>query len=271
MKIPRGLIVEPSNSCTGTCAGCPIPDNPAVLKPEQLNSWLTASPTKLVTIHFSGKHSDPLASPILKDLTDTAIRNCSMLSISTIGLGITPEYAKLPVDRWILSLPAATEKSWRAVRGNDRFEEALKAFETVQNTVKSMVEVVLTLWKPSSGDREAFGKLAERKGWQYRKTVFGRFDPAGHHVGRLENLALEVPDCPYMLNENRILTLKKTPQDCPLVSCLFLDATGTLRPCPFTGNESPYLKDPSPNSWDIAKQWTRQKRNRSFPACEWCP
>lgn len=270
-KLPRGLIVEPSQSCTGTCAGCSHPDNPAVLKPEQLDSWLTASPAKPVTIHFSGKHSDPLASPLLKDLTDTAIRNCSMLSISSIGIGITPEHAKLPVDRWIFSLPAATEKSWRTIREDDRLEEALRAIETVQNTGRIMVEVVLTLWKPSSGDRKAFGRLAEREGWQHRKTVFGRFDPTGHHVGRLGNLALEAPDCPYILNQNGTLTLRNTPPGCPLAACLFLDATGTLRPCPFTGNESSHLKYPSPGAWDTAKQWTEQKQNRSYPACEWCP
>jgi len=270
-KTPRGLVVEPSQSCTGTCAGCSPPADPAVLEPEQLDRWLTTSPAKPVTIHFSGKHSDPLASPLLKDLTEIAIQNSSMFSISTIGLGITPEQAKLPVDRWIFSLPAATDRSWKAIRGDGRFEEALRAIETVQKASRGMIEVVLTLWKPSSEDREAFSRLAEEKGWKYRKTVFGRFDPAGHHVGRLANLALENPDCPYRLDRNGKLYLKNIPRSCPLAGCLFLDAMGTLRPCPFTGNESPHLKKPSQDAWNTAKQWTEQKRNRSYPACEWCP
>jgi MoaA/NifB/PqqE/SkfB family radical SAM enzyme len=269
-NLPRGLIVEPAEACTGNCAGCLPLKHPALLQPEHLNSWLEASPAKPVTIHFSGKHSDPLASRLLGDLAITARSHCSMLSLSTIGLGLKPGHETLPFDRWIFSLPAATEQSWNAVRGNGRFSEALNNIEIVRQTSEAMVEVVLTVWKPSGRDGEAFRQLAEKHGWAHTKVVFGRFDPTGYHVGRLENLAVDSPDSPYMINSNGAPELKRKPDGCPLAGCLFLDATGTLHPCPFTGSESPSVSDPSAESWETAKIWAEHKRDRAYAACEWC-
>ncbi|MEA3265692.1 MAG: radical SAM protein [Candidatus Fermentibacteria bacterium] len=269
-SVPRGLIVEPSQGCTGNCAGCYTPDKPAVLRADLLETWLETSPAKPVTIHFSGKHSDPLASPEIDKLADTAGKNCSMLSVSTIGLGLRQAHVHLPVDRWIFSIPAATEKSWEMLRGNKRFNEAIKAIRTVRQNSRAMVEVVLTLWKASVNDIETFNQLAEKENWQHTKIVFGRFDPEGNHFGRLENIALDHEASPYILT-NDSLALKKNPQGCPLAGYLFLDATGTLRPCPFTGDESPHTDTPDRKSWNAAKKWLRQKQNREYTACTWCP
>lgn len=269
-KMPRGLIVEPSQGCTGGCTGCNTPEIPEVLTAEQLETWLKASQAKPVTIHFSGKHSDPLASPEISKLADTAVKNCSMLSVSTIGLGLKPSHANLPVDRWIFSIPAATEESWIKLRGSNRFSEALDATRTVLQESRAMVEVVLTLWKASVNDIEIFNQLAMKENWQHTKVVFGRFDPEGNHFGRLENIALDHEASPYIL-KNDSLTLKKKPRGCPLAGYLFLDATGTLHPCPFTGDESPNTDTPDRKSWNTAKDWVRQKQNREYPACTWCP
>lgn len=269
-NVPRGLIVEPSQECTGNCRGCPSPENPSFLKPQQLEQWLECSPAKPVTIHFSGKHSDPLASPLLEELSLQALKHCSMLSLSTIGLGFQPGLENLPFDRWLFSIPAATKETWIELRGNNRFGEALKSIGTVMQHSSAMVEVVLTLWKPSSNDSGAFQRLTEKHNWKHTQTVFGRFDPTGHHVGRIENIALENPLCPFTLKDNQVV-LKNEPGGCPLAGCLFLDAAGTLRPCPFTGDESPHLETPSEESWKTAAEWTEQKQKRSFPACRWCP
>lgn len=269
-KIPRGLIVEPSQGCTGNCVGCDIPEKPALLEPEQLEAWLKASPAKPVTIHFSGKHSDPLASTQIQKLAETARENCSMLSISTIGLGLKSDMELLPVDRWIFSIPAATEKSWETLRGNNRLNEALNTINRVQKMDRAMVEVVLTIWKASANDIEPFNQLALKENWQHTKVVFGRFDPEGNHFGRLENIALNHRDCPYTVRNNN-LTLKHPPRGCPLAGYLFLDATGTLRPCPFTGDESPHLTKPEKESWNTAEEWVKQKQERAYAACEWCP
>ncbi|MCK5841419.1 MAG: radical SAM protein [Candidatus Sabulitectum sp.] len=269
-SVPRGLIVEPSQDCTGHCTGCSTPEQPAILKTEQLESWLRTSPAKPVTIHFSGKHSDPLASPEINKLAETAGRNCSMLSVSTIGLGLKQTHVQLPVDRWIFSLPAAEEASWKILRGNKRFNEAIEAIRTVRQSSKAMVEVVLTLWKASVNDIEIFNQLAKKENWQHTKVVFGRFDPEGNHFGRLENIALDHEASPYILR-NDSLALKKDPQGCPLAGYLFIDATGTLRPCPFTGDESPHAAKPEKKSWHTAKKWVKEKQNREYPACTWCP
>jgi len=269
-RIPRGLIAEPAEACTGKCSGCPPVQSPAMLQPELMFRWLDASPAKPVTIHFSGKHSDPLASSLLGELAVTARSLCSMLSVSTIGLGLVPGQETLPFDRWIFSLPAATGQSWNALRGNSRFPEALNSIKTVMTAQNAMVEVVLTLWKHSSGDKEAFRKLAMERGWKHTQTVFGRFDPAGHHLGRVENLALDAPGFPYRLNSGGIPELKEKPCGCPLSDYLFLSAQGTLRPCPFTGDESPHLTEPSAESWNIAADWAERKRRRCFAECEWC-
>jgi hypothetical protein len=269
--IPRGLIAEPSQACHGCCAGCPTAVNPAMLEPGLLHRWLSASPAEPVTIHFNGKHSDPLASPLLKDLALTARKHSSMLSISTIGLGLAPGQASLPFDRWIFSLPASNEASWNEVRGNSRFGEALANIETVRQTAAAMVEVVLTLWRPSWRDGDEFRRLAAHRGWAHIHTAFGRYDPSGQHVGRVENLALEAPDCPYFLDAGGSVRLKRRSVGCPLAGCLFLDAMGILRPCPFTGDESPHIGEPSAESWRTARKWTEQKNGRGYPACEWCP
>ena len=269
-KIPRGLIVEPSQGCTGGCTGCELPKKPAVLSSKQLRKWLESSPANPVTIHFSGKHSDPLASPEIEELTKTARKSCSMLSISTIGLGLVSPLEELPVDRWIFSIPAATEVSWLKLRGNNRFNEALRAIRAVRKKSRAMVEVVLTIWKASSHDTEVFYQLSEKENWQHTRVVFGRFDPEGNHFGRLENIALNHRDCPYTLKDET-LTLRHTPAGCPLKSYLFLDATGTLRPCPFTGDESPREDEPERRSWNKAKLWAELKEKRSFSACRWCP
>jgi len=262
--------VEPSQGCTGGCTGCYIPDTPAVLKAEQLETWLKASPAKPVTIHFSGKHSDPLASPEINKLAEAAAKSCSMLSVSTIGLGLKQAHVHLPVDRWIFSLPAATKTSWKTLRGNNSFGEAIKAIRTVKQNSEAMVEVVLTLWKASVNDIEIFNQLAKKENWQHTKIVFGRFDPEGNHFGRLGNIALDHEQSPYTIR-NSSLVLKQNPQGCPLAGYLFLDATGTLRPCPFTGDESPNAATPDRKSWNTAKDWVRQKQNREYPACTWCP
>ena len=270
-KTARGLIVEPSQGCTGGCKGCILPEKPFVLKTETLEAWLSESLAEPVTIHFSGKHSDPLASPDIESLAIVAGRYCSMLSISTIGLSLKPGLEKLPVDRWIFSIPAATEKSWKQLRGNRRLAETLKNIKAVQMKSATMVEVVLTVWKASTNDTEEFNNLKERENWYHTKSVFGRFDPDGNHFGRLENIALDSEYCPYLLNENNTLSLKNTPQGCPFAGYLFLDATGTLRPCPFTGDESPSLTEPSRDSWIRARKWHEQKKSRKYPACKWCP
>ena len=273
-KIPRGLIVEPSQRCTGNCSGCITPEQPAVLKREQLEAWLKCSPAEPVTIHFSGKHSDPLASSEIQDLAETAINHCSMLSVSTIGLGMKPEHYSLPVDRWIFSIPAATAKTWEQLRANNQLEEVLENIRMLKGMKsRTMVEVVLTIWKASQNDENAFSQLKLEQNWQHSKTVFGRFDPEGNHFGKLGNIALTHKDCPYKLTDasSRIPVLKEVPKGCPLAGYLFLDAAGTLRPCPFTGDESPHLNKAEPESWETAGRWQEIKKARSFPACKWCP
>lgn len=269
--MPRGLMVEPTEKCTGTCSGCGRPDEAAVLGPEQLENWLALCPAGPVTIHFSGRHSDPLASPLLAELSHTALDHCSMLSVSTIGLGFSPKLSSLPVDRWIVSLPAAAEDSWRALRGDGRFNEALNAIASIRELTAAMVEVVLTIWRPSQDDEPHFRELCRKHGWDRTRTVFGRFDPTGHHVGRVENLAMDHPRCPYQPGKQGIPSLRHEPEGCPLLNCLFLDAKGTLHPCPFTGEDAPALPEPSPEAWKQAAAWSVKKRKRSFRACRWCP
>ena len=270
-RVPRGLIVEPSQNCTGACSGCALPEKPSQLEPSLFREWLRSSPSKPVTIHFSGKHSDPLASSELKALAKTAQKNCSVFSISTIGLAWKPVYTKLPVDRWIFSIPAATEESWSKLRGSNRFAEVLEAIRAVKENSEALVEVVLTLWKASANDVDAFFSLAEKESWQFTQVVFGRFDPEGNHFGRLDNIETANKNSPYTRGEGFKLKLKNTPLGCPLLDYLFLDAEGALRPCPFTGDEAPILTDPCLKSWKKALKWREMKRKRSFPACSWCP
>lgn len=268
--VPRGLMVEATERCTGNCAGCvPTPD-PVDLKPEILAKWLESRPCRPVTIHFSGKHSDPLAAPGLQDLVAVAGRHGSMVSVSTIGLGLQPGHERMRVDRWIFSLPAATVPSWEAIRGRDRMAGALSAVRAVKETGISMVELVLTIWRQSAGDLDAFAALAGEVRADSAKAVFGRFDPEGFHVGRRENLALDSPDCPYGIDASGTPVLKREPAGCPLAGCLFLDAKGFLRPCPFTGDDAPFEGTASAATWKNAREWRALKNGRSFSACRYC-
>lgn len=268
---PRGLMVEPSQSCTGRCRGCRPPVDPADLLPGLLESWLSCRPIAPVTIHFSGKHSDPLSNPLLDELVGVAGRHCSMVSLSTIGLGFLPTHAELPVDRWIFSVPAAANSSWISLRGHDRLDEVLATVEAVQARGTSMVEMVLTIWKYSMGDIHQFQSLVSKLGVDSSKVVYGLFDPGGNHIGRVENLALESPDCPYELNTAGAPVLKRIPLGCPLSACLFLDARGILRPCPFTGDGTPMERVASTEAWRRARAWSALKGRRAFAECRYCP
>lgn len=268
--LPRGLMVEATQSCTGNCRDCkPTPD-PVDLEPELLGRWLECRPCPPVTIHFSGKHSDPLAAPELSNLVAIAGRHSSMVSVSTIGLGFQPGHEGLNVDRWIFSLPAATGPSWEAIRGRDRMAEALHAVRTVKSAGNSMVELVLTVWRQSAGDLEAFRNLAGVVRPDSAKIAFGRFDPEGYHVGRRENLALDIPDCPYAVDASGAPVLRSEPAGCPLAGCLFLDAKGVLRPCPFTGDDAPFESTASAAAWKNTREWRALKNGRSFSACRHC-
>ena len=269
--VPRGLIIEPTGACTGSCPECERPLDPADLSPDRLKEWLLSSPAPPVTLHFSGKHSDPLASPLLAELAEVALEYCSMLSVSTIGLGASPKTPELPVDRWLVSLPAATQESWRAVRGEEGFGEAMHAITSLMKRSPAMVEVVLTVWRDSAGDEESFRKIAGTMGWKHTQRVFGRYDPSGHHVGRAENLALEHPDSPYREGPDGIPVLREEPPGCPLKDCLFLDAEGRMHPCPFTGAEDPVEDEASREGWRRAASWKPLKTARAFQACRYCP
>jgi MoaA/NifB/PqqE/SkfB family radical SAM enzyme len=268
--LPRGLMVEATQNCTGNCRGCKPTIDPVDLKPGLLGAWLECRQCRPVTLHFSGKHSDPLAAAGLSELVAIAGRHSSMVSVSTIGLGFRPGHERLRVDRWIFSLPAATGPSWEAIRGRDRMAEALHAVRTVKSAGQSMVELLLTVWKQSEGDLDAFRDLAESIRADSAKAVFGRFDPEGYHVGRTENLAFSSPDCPYIPDENGAPLLKHLTAGCPLAGCLFLDAEGVLRPCPFTGDDAPSERTPSAEAWKNTREWRSLKNGRPFSACRYC-
>lgn len=268
--LPRGLMVEATQRCTGNCRGCKPAIDPVDLKPELLSAWLGCRPCKPVTLHFSGKHSDPLAAPELSRLVAIAGKNSSMVSVSTIGLGFQPGQEALKVNRWIFSLPAATGPSWEAIRGRDRMAEVLLAIRTVKSAGTSMVELVLTVWRQSAGDLDAFRELAGNMRADSAKAVFGRFDPEGFHVGRTENLALDSPECPYVLDGTGTPVLEREPAGCPLAGCLFLDAKGVLRPCPFTGDDAPFECMPSTGAWENSRGWKALKNGRPFNACRYC-
>lgn len=257
--LPRGLIVEPTTECTGNCSGCRDSGGSVVMDPRHLEGFLTKRGTSPVTIHFSGKHSDPLASPLLPELVSTALKRSSMVSVSSIGLGLRPGWEFLPVDRWILSIPAAGRESWKELRGTDRLEEFRENLRRMIRTGRSLIEVVLTLWRPSEGDGEAFRDLMEKEGVRYYRTVFGRYDPQGHHLGTVKNLVLQHPDSPWKL-ENGEPVLKNAPKECPLKGTVFLDAGGMLHPCPFV---EAFAEDPSM----VEGKQTR----REYPECRICP
>lgn len=269
--MPRGIMVEPAQGCTGHCTGCVRPEEPAAMEPSLLEEWLDSAPCRPVTVHFTGRHSDPLASPLLQELVASAAERCVMTSISTIGLGMTDELAGTDVDRWIVSIPAATESSWKPLRNSDVFHEAVEAIDSLHRRSSAMVEVVLTLWRSSEGDTEAFEALAALHGWKRRQVVFGRYDPEGYSIGRAENLALGHPSSPYRLSPEGSPMLLREPHGCPLAGCLFLTAEGFLLPCPFVTGERPREDRPTREAWRRASQWTRAKDSRSFAACRFCP
>ncbi|OPL19333.1 MAG: hypothetical protein AVO35_11345 [Candidatus Aegiribacteria sp. MLS_C] len=269
--MPRGIMVEPTQGCTGHCTGCVRPEVPAVMAPTLLEEWLDSAPSKPVTVHFTGRHSDPLASPLLQELVAAAAERCMMTSISTIGLGLTGGIAGMKVDRWIVSIPAATEASWKPLRDRDSFDDVMDAIDTLRRRSPAMVEVVLTLWKSSERDGEAFEELAVLNGWKRRQVVFGRYDPEGQSIGRVENLALGHPSSPYTLSPEGRPVLVREPRGCPLAGCVFLTAGGTLLPCPFLTGDGPREDRPSEEAWRRASGWREAKDSRSFAACRFCP
>lgn len=270
--LPRGLVIEPSESCTGGCTGCVLPANPAELSTHVLERWLETRPVPHATIHFAGRHSDPLASVSLAELVHLARRHSSMVSISTVALGMTPRLAALPVDRWLFSLPAATSGSWIAVKGVDRLGEAVDAIRMVSRGGSgAMFEVIFTRWGGSAGDGAAFAELARLEGWKNTRTVHALHDPSGSGYRSTAALALDDPDCPYRLGAGGSIELKRTGAPCPQAGYLCLDARGGLRPCPFAGSDAPSLMVPSREAWETAAGWKACKRLRPYDNCRICP
>lgn len=270
--LPRGLVVEPSEGCTGGCAGCDLPGEPSHLDPALFERWLDARPVQHATIHLAGRHSDPLSSPYLASLVGTARTRTSMVSVSTLGLGMTPSIASLPVDRWLISLPAATVESWMAVKGVDRLCEAASAVRMLRSAgTGAMIEVILTKWAGSAGDAPAFARLARTEGWDNTRIVHAFYDPLGGEYGRPGSLALDEPDCPYRLAADGGVELRLRGAPCPHLDYLCLDARGGLRPCPFAGPDTPVLYEPSRDSWSEAAAWKSRKTRRSFRNCTICP
>ncbi len=266
----RGLVVEPTTRCLAGCACC-VPSEPRDLSPVELSAWLECAPVPPATVSLAGKHSDPLASGCLDSLAAVARRKALSLSISTNGAGMTSEAACLPFDRWIFGLPGATRGSYAAVRGVDGLDGVTDGMRMVLSSGGAMVEAVLTVWKPSSGDGEAFGSLMESLGIVHWRVVPGIFDPSGNDVGRAEMLALGDPSCPYRLDPDGSVSLSREPGPCPALGYLFLDASAVLRPCPFCDAPDPYAAVPSPDAWLEARSWEALKRARNLSRCRWCP
>lgn len=269
-RVQRGLVVEPSTKCLAGCACC-IPSEPRDLAPGELAAWLDCAPVNPVTLNLAGKHSDPLASGSLGGITAVARRRALSVSISTNGAGMTPETAALPFDRWIFGLPGATRSSYAAVRGIDGLDGVIEGMRMVLSSGRAMVESVLTVWKPSAGDREAFESLMDSLGVVYRRAVPGIFDPSGNDVGRAEMLAIGDPSCPYRLDPDGGVSLSREPGPCPALGYLFLDASAVLRPCPFCDRPDPSAAVPSRNAWLEARSWEAPKRARNLSHCRWCP
>ncbi len=267
VRMPRGLCVEPSSLCTASCPGC-VPGEEATLGPGTLIRWLEAAGPRPATLHLTGRHSDPLASDRLFELVDAGKRMCPMVSISTIGVGLE-RFGRLPrADRWLVSIPGATRESYGAVRGDpDGLGRVLSAIDRLLSESGSMVEVVLTLWRPSAGDRESFARLARERGWRHTQVVHGLYDPSGLGAGRATMLALQDPSCPYVLEGGEV-RLADPPGPCPLGSCLFLGADGTLRPCPFAGEDAASWDEPGRGAW---REASRAAGTRRWEACRYCP
>lgn len=269
-RMPRGLVVEPSTRCLAGCSCC-IPSEPRELAPDELSAWLDCAPVPPVTVNLAGKHSDPLASGSLGGICAVARRKALAVSISTNGAGMTPEAAALPFDRWIFGLPGATRESYEAVRGVDGFDGVIEGMRMVLNSSRAMVEAVLTVWKPSAGDREAFDSLMESLGVAYTRAVPGIFDPSGNDVGRAEMLAIGDASCPYRLDPGGGVSLSREPGPCPALGYLFLDASAVLRPCPYCDRSDPSAAVPSRNAWLEARSWKASKKARHLSQCRWCP
>lgn len=270
--MPRGLVVEPCEGCTGGCRGCNAPEAPAILEPSVLEAWIKARKAPPATIHLAGRHSDPLASPLLAGLVEVARSHSPMVSVSTIALGMDGGTARLPVDRWIVSFPAATRETWRTVKGNDRFEEALDAVRMLCGSRSgAVIEVVLTKWAGSAGDAPAFMELASREGWRNTTIVHALHDPAGSAYSDPAALALGEPDCPYRLGASGCVELSRPRTGCPQAGYLCIDARGSLRPCPFSGPDAPVMSGPSPGAWREARGWRAAKDSRSLANCRICP
>ena len=266
--MPRGLLVEPTTRCSGGCPGC-VPPAPRDLTAEVLERWLSCAPVPPATFAFAGKHSDPLCAPDLPALAEAASRMSMLVSVSTIGLGLNARHLRMPVDRWIVSMPGATGRSYSAVRGGDSLPEVLDAVRRLAASRSFQVEVVLTLWRPSEGDVEAFRDMARAEGWRQAGAVQGLYDPSGFDVGRPGMLATGIPGALYRV-ERGTVSRRAPAGPCPASGYLFLDAGGALRPCLF-GDSGPCWRDASRQSWLEAASFERTKAGRPLPECEWCP
>lgn len=265
---PRGLLLEPTTVCDGGCPCC-VPSPPAHLPRGVLEAWLGCLPSRPATIAFVGRHSDPLCSPHLPALVEAAKPVALLISVSTIGIGLRPDHLAMPVDRWIVAIPGATGRSYAAVRGRDSLAEVLSNIRKLRASGTSQVEVVLTLWKPSSADAGAFREMARTEGWKDIQIAQGIYDPTGFDVGRPEMLATGFPEALYSVTDG-IVERRRAAGPCPASGYLFIDATGILRPCLFAAS-GPCWKEPSRESWLDAASFERDKASRPFPECRWCP
>lgn len=267
-RFPRGLMIEPTTLCDGGCPCC-VPSPPAHLMPEVLHRWLGCLPAVPATFAFVGKHSDPLCCQHLDELA-RAVRPMSLVTtVSTIGTGLRAEHTSLPVDRWIVSVPGATGRTYAAVRGRDRLAEVLSGIRRLSAEGRFQVEVALTLWRPSAGDAGAFLDMARAEGWKDVQITQGIYDPTGFDVGRPSMLATDIPGALFAVDGDKV-ERRARMGSCPAAGYLFMDAAGILRPCRFSGS-GPSWEEPSRQSWLEAARFEGRKASRPFPECRWCP
>jgi len=231
--LPRRVFIEPTNSCNCRCVHCPTHTDMARARGVMDFALYTRIIDELaphwaeITVNLY-KHGEPTLHPRIFDMVDYARERNLFVQMNTNFAAIRPEQVEAlkRVDYLGVSIDAASQETYHAVKGRDHFERVLETFLDFleawgRDATPASYACDAIFLRQSANDHEA-GLFAE---------MFGRL-PIGHvSVFALHNFTGPIGEGASSLPEKTALPREQWPVCNIPWDIMGIDWDGTGMPC----------------------------------------